>query len=263
MSSEGHDWQIVMRQRVRRQAAWLLIIGAVLLINGWGLLGVYQDGGFRHAVSNAYVWTNRVGGVLFVALAGASLTGWRIWLVIDAAATAAVAALVGLYAVVAFVGGYLFDGGLQAIFAAVLGSATVSAIRAFRATDLIGWWGQRTDLDFSSQSTPAPPDAPARNAGRSLAGELLQRTRRTASPGSGPVPVIEPKVSARPPDEGSGTSPLPAVEPVPSPSTAKPGLSRAPQPQAAPDPPQPVKAPEGFLAALAREEEPPGPGQGG
>lgn len=255
MSSEGLDWQIVTRQRVRREAGWLALLGMLMLLFGWQFLAARSGTGFGVALSNAYVWTLRVGGMFFIVLAAASLTGWRVWLLIDGAASGVLAAFFGFCAICWLASGYRLDGLLNAIYTLVFGFHGVGAVRFFLTSEQLGVWGERTDLQFDRQaSEAAASEAPVLEV-NSLAGELLRRTGglRPGPSADAPLPAATPTDEKAPPAHASAHKPAPAKPATPR----RPGPSAAPAPPpAAPEPPSlPAEAPEGFLAALAREND--------
>ena len=91
-----------MYEPARRNAAYTLVVGLVLLLYGWMVRPVYSDelGSFYNATLDVFFWTLKLGGGVFVAIGVLSFTGLRVALLLDALASAicgAVMLLCGLY----------------------------------------------------------------------------------------------------------------------------------------------------------------------
>jgi hypothetical protein len=91
-----------MYEPARRNAAYTLVVGLVLLLYGWMVRPVYSDelGSFYNATLDVFFWTLRFGGGVFVVIGVLAFGGLRAALLLDALASAicgAVMLLCGLY----------------------------------------------------------------------------------------------------------------------------------------------------------------------
>jgi hypothetical protein len=267
MTSDHHDWQLAIRDRLRQQVVPMVLAGLLLTYFGWTGGWALPAGGIQRAASVLYIAAFKIGGPVFLALAAVSWSGWRVWLLADGAVGLAVAAAFGLYGFVSLATGALgINAVLSIVFAVMFGSSAMYAVNLFRASAGVPLFGGTKPV---ASAGPAPPP---RNAtpyeGQSLAGELLKRSRgmpqepadlpvaRAAEPRRG---VESPPVSVTPPTiDPPPSRPTPAPpKPAASESSPAPMATPAPSslPKAAPPSAPPAEAPDGFLAALAREDE--------
>lgn len=277
MTSELRDWQLAIRERLRQQTLPLVLAGALLTYFGWVGGWVLPTGSIQRVAAILWIGAFKVGGPVLLALAAVSWSGWRVWLLADGVVGVAIAFAFGFYGVVSmFSGAVGFNAVLSFVFAVMFGTSAFSTLSFFRAAAGVPLFG---GVKVAPSAGPAPPPRDATPyQGKSLAGELMQRTR--GMPEQEPPPPVarpvdsradaerpgaaRPIASAQPPsrpiaDARRSTPAHPAPPPPvesPQPSVEPPATSTPPVEASLPPPaPPPTNAPDGFLAALAREEE--------
>lgn len=260
MSSEQHDWQLAIRDRLRGQVVPHILAGLLLTFFGWsGGAWVVTATGIARVASMIYIYAFKMGGPVLLALALVSWSGWRVWLLVDGVVGIAIAGAFGFYGLVSVAtGAFGLNAMLSLIFAVMFGITALNALSFFRASAGVPLFGG-TSVVPSAGPAPPPRDV-SPYEGKSLAGELMHRTRGNTEV-SVPPPVARPVEAPRaesqplPPPAQPAPPPRPvAHEPPPAPKPP-PATPPPPKPAPASPPPPPVDAPDGFLAALAREDD--------
>jgi len=239
------------RKRVRSAALWPAIAAALMLYfaysgGGWIVRG---EGAFRIG-GQLFVHTLEIGGWAMAAAALWLLAGMRPALFFDAVAVVIIGALLIVS------GGLMISGGgLQPILNIIFGVMFIgsgrqnwreyrllSGDRADRAAD-------EYDPDFEQRYAAAQDE----QAGGSLPGRLMQRSRDRAQTPAESVPPTEPATAGPAVVSPLPSPPTPQTPPDPAPEPRQPPAPKSAPSQAANEQP----APDGFLAQFADDKDPP------
>ncbi|HVP12367.1 MAG TPA: proline-rich domain-containing protein [Phycisphaerae bacterium] len=146
-----------MYEAARRNAAYTLIVGCVLLVYGWMSSPIHYDelGPFYNTSVEVFFWILRLGGLAFVLIAVLAFMGLRLALFLDAA----VSMICGLFMVLC--GGYwIKETGLDlsrilyVVFGVMFLRASMSSLALFRGQAPAG-----PETPGGTEARPHPGDA--------------------------------------------------------------------------------------------------------
>ncbi len=255
--------------RVRSNTLWAGIAAALMLYFGWGEWLIPAKGALYETAARGLIYTLKVGGVLLAIAAAVCLSGLRIGLLLDGVLSAAIGVSLALTGIIMFAHGDS-PGILYAIFAVlfiVAGHRALAewrALRSARADWVLGLPVGQAGAEPSPSASPTQTSqAPPSN---SLAGQLLRHRRSGEQTSDAPVAVTDDEqalptsAGAAPPTEPPPPTAAPPAPPPPDAPEADLAARQdapAPEPSRAPrkEQDQAEPPPEGYLAALASEDD--------